>query len=193
MASTVTTDPSLVYSRRVIEQRVHKYHWPAVQLNVWMIIMLIAACTIIGVFATFIEIQNTLLLPIPWYFPYYITVGSLVVAFILLLLWLIYQRRLLPSIVMIGGFILFVLWLVGLIVISVQLWGPSGSVSSNCNLFVFGANPMPKGQTLETLAWLEQRSICQSWQAVFAFGLVGAVFLLWIMVIAYQVFADDAA
>jgi len=27
---------------------------------------------------------------------------------------------------------------------------------------------------------------------VFAFGLVGAVFLLWIMVMAYQVFADDA-
>ncbi|CAP65915.1 uncharacterized protein PODANS_5_11120, partial [Podospora anserina S mat+] len=126
------------------------------------------------------------------YFPYYITVASLAVFFILLLLYLIYQRRLLPSIVMIGGFILFVLWLTGLIVISVQLWGPDGSVSSECNIQVFGASPMPKGQTLETLAWLEQRSICQSWQAVFAFGLVGAVFLLWIMVIAYQVFADDA-
>jgi len=31
----------------------------------------------------------------------------------------------------------------------------------------------------------------QSWQAVFAFALVGAIFLLWIMVMAYQVFADD--
>ncbi|KXX74037.1 hypothetical protein MMYC01_209558 [Madurella mycetomatis] len=190
MASTVTSG-SLVYERRVVE-RVHKYHWPAVQLNIWMLIMLIAACTIIGVFATFIEIQQTLLLPIPWYFPYYITVAALTVAFILLLLWLIFQRRLLPSIVMIGGFILFVLWLVGLIVISIQLWGPTGSVSSNCNLFVFGVNPQPLGQSLETLAWLEQRSICQSWQAVFAFGLVGAIFLLWIMVMAYQVFADDS-
>lgn len=89
---------------------------------------------------------------------------------------------------MIGGFILFVLWLVGLIVISVQLWGPTGSVSSNCNLFVFGADPQPKGQSLQTLAWLQQRSVCQSWQAVFAFGMVGAIFLLWIMVMAYQVF-----
>jgi hypothetical protein len=91
---------------------------------------------------------------------------------------------------MIGGFVLFVLWLVGLIVISVQLWGPSGSVSSNCNLYVFGAF-QPKGQSTETLAWLQQRSICQSWQAVFAFGLVGGVFLLWIMVMAYQVFSGD--
>ncbi|KAK4150997.1 hypothetical protein C8A00DRAFT_45718 [Chaetomidium leptoderma] len=182
---------SLVYERRIVE-RVHKYHWPAVQLNVWMLIMLVASCLIIGVFATFIQIQQTLLLPIPWYFPYYITVASLTTSFILVLLWLIFQRRLLPSIVMIGGFILFVLWLVGLIVISIQLWGPSGSVSSNCNLFVFGATPQPTGQSLETLAWLQQRTICQSWQAVFAFGLVGAIFLLWIMVMAYQVFADDS-
>jgi len=191
MASTVTTGSgSLVYERRVTE-RVHKYHWPAIQLNVWMLIMLVSASTIIGILATFIGIQNTLLLPIPWYFPYYITVASLAVAFIMLLLWLIYQRRLLPSIVMIGGFMLFILWLVGLIVISVQLWGPSGSVSSNCNMYVFGADPQPTGQSLETLAWLQQRSICQSWQAVFAFGLVGGIFLLWIMIMAYQVFADD--
>ncbi len=126
------------------------------------------------------------------YFPYYITVAALTASFILLLLWLIFQRRLLPSIVMIGGFILFVLWLVGLIVVSIQLWGPDGSVSSNCNLFVFGANPAPTGQSVQTLAWLMQRGICQSWQAVFAFGLVGAIFLLWIMVMAYQVFADDS-
>jgi hypothetical protein len=91
---------------------------------------------------------------------------------------------------MIGGFILFILWLVGLIVVSVQLWGPSGSVSSNCNLAVFSQSP--KGQTLETLAWMEQKNICQSWQAVFSFALVGAIFLLWIMIMAYQVFADDS-
>lgn len=124
------------------------------------------------------------------YFPYYITVAALVIVFIVILLWLIFQRRLLPSIVMIGGFMLFVLWLTGLIVTSVQLWGPSGSVSSNCNAAVFDRNPT--GQTLETLAWLQQRSICQGWQAVFALGLVGAIFLLWIMIMAYQVFADNA-
>lgn len=93
---------------------------------------------------------------------------------------------------MIGGFILFVLWLVGLVVVSIQLWGPSASVSSNCDLFVFGANPKPSGQSIQTLAWLAQKGICQSWQAVFAFGLLGGIFLLWIMVMAYQVFADDS-
>jgi arginase len=67
MASTVTSG-SLVYERRVVE-RVHKYHWPAVQLNIWMLIMLVASCLIIGVFATFIQIQQVLLLPIPWYAP----------------------------------------------------------------------------------------------------------------------------
>lgn len=122
------------------------------------------------------------------YFPYYITVSAICIVFIGLLLWLIFQRRLLPSIVMIGGFMLFVLWLVGLIVVSVELWGPSG-VSSSCNDQVFNSNPT--GQSLETLAWLEQRSICQSWQAVFALGLVGSIFLLWIMIMAYQVFAND--
>lgn len=186
MASTVTDD-SAVYERRV--ERVHKYHWPAIQLNIWMLFMLVASSAILGIFASFIQIQEQLRLGVPWYFPYYITVCALVMAFILLLLWLIFQRRLLPSIVMIGGFILFVLWLVGLIVVSVELWGPSGSVSVNCDAAVFDRNPT--GQTLQTLAWLEQRSICQSWQAVFSLGLVGAIFLLWIMVIAYQVFADN--
>ncbi|KLU90875.1 hypothetical protein MAPG_09400 [Magnaporthiopsis poae ATCC 64411] len=188
MASTVTSG-YFVESRHI--ERVVRYHWPAVQLNVWMLVMLIAACTIVGVFSTFLGVQSQLLLPIPWYFTYYIIVGSLVIAFIIMLLYLIFSRRLLPSIVMIGGFILFVMWMVGLVVVSVELWGPSGSVSTNCNVAVFTQNPT--GQTLQTLAWLEQRSICQSWQAVFAFALVGQIFLLWIMVIAYQVFADNGA
>jgi len=93
------------------------------------------------------------------YFPYFITVAALVISFIGFMIWLLYNRRLLPSIVMIGSFILFILWLVGLIVVSVQLWGNNGSVSSNCNLAVFNQNPM--GESLYTLAWLEQRNICK--------------------------------
>ncbi|KAL1853586.1 hypothetical protein VTK73DRAFT_8928 [Phialemonium thermophilum] len=186
-SSATTTSESVVYERRV--EHIHKYHWPALQLNLWMLVMLVASGTIIGVFASFVQIQQTLRLSIPWYFPYFITVASLAILFVFLLLWLIFQRRLLPAIVMLGGFMIFVLWLVGLIIVSIQLWGPSGSVSSNCNLSVFSQHP--KGQTLETLAWLEQRGICQSWQAVFSFALVGAIFLLWIMVMAYQVFVID--
>ncbi|KAI8631438.1 hypothetical protein F5Y19DRAFT_493333 [Xylariaceae sp. FL1651] len=189
MAASGTTGPgSFVYERRLA--RVHRYHWPAIQLNVWMLVMLAASFLIIGVFGTFIGVQQQLLLDIPWYFPYYITVAALVVIFIVLLLWLIAQRRLLPSIVIIGAFVLFVLWLVGLIIVSIELWGPSGSVSTNCDILVW--NDVSYGNDPTTLAWLEQRSICQSWQAVFAFGLIGSIFLLWIIVMAVQVFYDDA-
>ena len=88
-----------------------------------------------------------------------------------------------------GSFICFVLWVTGLIAISVQLWGPSGSVNGNCNLYVL--NNESTGQSLNTMAWLEQRGICQCWTAAWAFELVGVVFLLWMMVMAYQVYRDD--
>lgn len=175
--------------------------------------MLAASCLIIGVFATFVETLHVLEQPIPWYapplfpvqssctppltsshryYPYYITVACLTIAFIFLLLWLIFQRRLLPSIVMVGAFIIFVMWLVGLVVISIQLWGPRNSISSRCNIYVFGRDPKPKGESDVTRSWLQQKSVCQSWQAVFAFGLIGQIFLFWIMVMAYSVFVDDA-
>ncbi|KAK8127117.1 uncharacterized protein PG998_002876 [Apiospora kogelbergensis] len=189
MASTTTASGSLVYERRVA--RIHRYHWPAVQLNVWMIVMLVASCLIIGVFATFIGIQQTLNLFVPWYFPYFIAVSGLTILFVGGLLWLISQRRLLPAIVIVGAFVFFVLWMVGLIVVGIELWGPAGSVSSNCNLLVFDRTPAP-ANSMANLAWLQQKSICQSWQAVFAFALVGVVFLLWIMVMAIQVFYEDS-
>ncbi|KAF2968657.1 hypothetical protein GQX73_g4920 [Xylaria multiplex] len=185
-ASTVTGD-SYPYERRIV--RIHRYHWPAIQLNVWMLIMLAASFLIIGVFGSFIGIQQQLNLNVPWYFAYYITVSGLTVGFIILLLWLIAQRRLLPAIVIIGAFVLFVLWLVGLIVISIELWGPAGSVSVNCNNLVW--NNVRHGNNEATLAWLQQRSICQQWQSVFAFGVIGTIFLLWIIVMAVQVFYDD--
>jgi hypothetical protein len=66
MASTITTGTgSLIYERRVA--RIHKYQWPALQLNVWMLIMLIASCTIIGILANFVVVQQTLGLHSPWY------------------------------------------------------------------------------------------------------------------------------
>ncbi|KXJ90020.1 hypothetical protein Micbo1qcDRAFT_73444 [Microdochium bolleyi] len=189
--SSYFTEGTGVTDRR--HARVHRYHWPAIQLNVWMLVMLAASLCIIGVFATFIVTQQQLLLPIPWVFPYFITVSALTVVFIGLLLYLIAQRRLLPSIVIIGAFIMFVLWLTGLVVVSMELWGGggSGSVAGNCDALVFDA--APKGVSQATLAWLEQKSICQSWHAVFAFALVGCVFLVWVLVMAVRVFYDDDA
>ena len=75
------------------------------------------------------------------------------------MLYLISQQSLLPGVVILGSFILFVLWLVGLIVTSIELWGPTGSVNSNCNIYVNGQTIW--GQSINTLAWLEQHSICE--------------------------------
>lgn len=165
-----------------------KYHWPALQLNFWLLIMLIGSSTILGIYSSFVTVQQQLLVGIPWYFPYWITVASLTIIFIFMKLWLISQRQLLPGIVIMGTFILFILWVVGLIVISIELWGPTGSVNSNCQLYVSAVEST--GQSINTLAYLEQHSICQSWTAAWAFELVGCVFLLWMMIMAYQVYSD---
>lgn len=184
MASTEST------MSEILVQRVRtKYHWPAIQLNFWMFIMLVASCTILGIFAYFISVQQQLQIGIPWYFTYWICSASLGVFYILLMLYLISQRRLLPGVVMLGSFILFVLWLTGLIVVSIELWGPEGSISNDCNVDVSGMEF--KGQTVAALAWLEQSSICQSWKASWAFQLIGVIFLLWMMVMGYQVYRDD--
>ncbi|KAF4981853.1 hypothetical protein FZEAL_2432 [Fusarium zealandicum] len=168
---------------------VRTYNWPPYQLNFWIFVILLASTSIIGVFATFIQIQNQLLLGIPWYFPYFIVVGCLSIVFILIIFWLIAQRRLLPAIVMIGAFMFFVMWLVGLVVVAIQLFGPSGSIQSVCDVQVFGRNPT--GQSERTMAWLQQRSICQSWQLVFAMSLTGTLFFVWVMVMAFQVFVNS--
>lgn len=87
---------------------------------------------------------------------------------------------------MLGSFILFVLWLTGLIETSILLYGPQESVSSYCNLY----RPST-GESQATLAWLETNSICQQWKTAFAFEIVGTVFLIWMMVMAWQVNRDE--
>ncbi|KAK2593653.1 hypothetical protein QQS21_008657 [Conoideocrella luteorostrata] len=187
-ASSTLSSGSIVRQRRAVSH-IRTYNWPPLQLNFWIFVMLLASASIVGVFSTFIQIQEQLDLPVPWYFPYFITVGSLSIAFIGGIFWLIANRRLLPAIVMLGALILFVMWLVGLVVVSVQLWGPNGSIQSTCNLQVFNRNP--HGQSQETLAWLQQRNICQSWHLVFAMSLTGIIFLVWVMIMAYQVFVNS--
>ncbi|KAH0537262.1 hypothetical protein FGG08_005924 [Glutinoglossum americanum] len=166
-----------------------KYHWPEIQLNVWLIVMLVSASTVLGIFANFINVQQQLGLGVPWYMPYWVVSGALAIAFLILILWLVAQRKLLPGIVILGSFILFVLWLTGLIKSSIVLWGPQGSVNDNCMRYV--QDSPSRGQSINTLAWLEQNSICQSWKAAFSFELIGTVFLLWMMIMAWNVHRDD--
>jgi len=173
---------SVSRTRVVVRQ---SYYWPDQQLNFWIIIMLATGGTLIGVFAAFVVQQQHLDLGIPWIMPFGITVGSLTVLFVWLKLVLIYQRRLLPSIVMIGSFILLVLYITGIVETAIQLFGPAGNINGNCQTYIY--NQPSHGLSLDTLAWLEQDSICASWDAVFAFWLVGAVFLTWMIILGSTV------
>jgi hypothetical protein len=44
-----------------------KYFWPDLQLNIWTIVMLATAGTILGVNAQFMQIQERMGLGVPWY------------------------------------------------------------------------------------------------------------------------------
>jgi hypothetical protein len=62
MASSDTTMTDTVIVRQVRT----KYHWPAMQLNFWLLIMLVGSATILGVFSSFITVQQQLQVGIPW-------------------------------------------------------------------------------------------------------------------------------
>lgn len=117
--------------------------------------------------------------------PFGIAVGALTVIFIWILLILIWQRRLLPGVVILGSFILLVLYITGLVETAIQLFGPAGNINGNCQRYITGQNP--HDLSINTLAWLEQQSICQSWQAAFAFWIIGGVFLVWMIVLGSMV------
>ncbi|MCJ1402880.1 hypothetical protein MMC11_006101 [Xylographa trunciseda] len=173
----------------VTVQRRRKYHWPEAQLNFWLLIIWVAAGLNLGVFANFMMIQQQMSLGIPWLFPYMITVSALAIIFLIVFMVLIMQRQLLPGIVIVFSFILFVLWLAGLIETAIEFLGPGGGVNGNCNLYVLGQSF--SGVSIDTLAYLEQKSICQSWQAAFSFEIVGCVFFIWMIVMASQVNRDQ--
>ncbi|MCJ1410045.1 hypothetical protein MMC19_004130 [Ptychographa xylographoides] len=169
-------------------QRRRKYHWPEAQLNFWLLIIWVASGLELGVFATFMTIQTQLGLGTPWLFPYMVTVAGLAIIFLVIFMILIMQRQLLPGIVIVFSGILFVLWLAGLIETAIQFLGPS-NVNGNCNLYILG-QPFT-GVSLDTFAYLEQKSICQSWQAAFSFLIIGCVFYIWMIVMASQVNQDQ--
>lgn len=85
--------------------------------------------------------------------------GALGVVFCLIILILAAQRFLLPGIIIIGSFLLFTLWLTGLIETGLQLYGPQANVNSNCQNYV--SNLPYEGNTIEALAWLTQNNICK--------------------------------
>jgi hypothetical protein len=62
MASTIT-EGSIEEEIRIVRR---KYRWPAGQLNFWLLIMLVASSTVLGIFANFCSIQGQLDLGTPW-------------------------------------------------------------------------------------------------------------------------------
>lgn len=85
--------------------------------------------------------------------------SALAVTFIFVVLGLIARRLLLPGILILGSFILFVLFLTGLIETSLQLYGVVGNVNSNCQNYV--VKNKSTGNNIDTLAWLTQITICE--------------------------------
>lgn len=145
--------------------------------------------------------------------------GALGIFFIILILILAAQRFLLPGIIMLGSFILFVLWLTGLIETSLQLYGVVGNVDDNCQIYI--VDNRAGGNNMQTLAWLTQKTICEffsffsfssffsrlhvqlvilvgmlirlvgdCWKTAFAFELVNTIFFLWMMIMSWQVNRD---
>jgi ABC-type multidrug transport system fused ATPase/permease subunit len=208
--------------------RRRRYHWPELQLNIWIMIVFSASAICLGVFAWFMAVQTELKLGIPWYlpnpklkklytdgirgrlFPFMVVSGALGVFFIVLILFLAAKRFLLPGIIIVGSFILFVLWLTGLIETSLQLFGVVGNVDDNCQIYVY--DNKFGGNNLQTMAWLTQKTICMCgalpyppppgcvwivltcagdcWKTAFAFELVNTVFFLWMLVMSWQVHRD---
>lgn len=85
--------------------------------------------------------------------------GALGVFFIFLVLGLIAHHLLLPGFLILGSFILFILWLTGLIETSLQLYGVASNVNDNCQIYV--VENESRGDTIDTLAWLTQSTICE--------------------------------
>ena len=92
-------------------------------------------------------------------FPYQITVGALSLVFLMVMMWLISAKQLLPGIVLVGSFMLFVLWLTGLVELGILLFGAGNSVNANCNAYI--SNRPFTGVSVGTLAWIAEKNICE--------------------------------
>jgi hypothetical protein len=42
------------------------YHWPEIQLNIWLIVVLAGSATCLGIFSWFMTVQSTMELGTPW-------------------------------------------------------------------------------------------------------------------------------
>ena len=93
------------------------------------------------------------------YMPFWVVTGALGVIFVLVIIYLVSSRQLIPGVVILGSFVLFVLFLTGLIRIAMELFGATANINSYCTDFV--QNNPSRGPTILTLAHLQQVNICK--------------------------------
>lgn len=115
-------------------------------------------------------------------------VGALTIIFLIVILVLAARRQLIPGGILLGSFILFVLWLTTLIETAIQLYG-DGNINGNCNNYVNGQQYT--GVSIETLAWLTQNNFCSCWKATFAWSIILTVLFFWMQILSWQVHNYD--
>ncbi|PGH16225.1 hypothetical protein AJ80_05248 [Polytolypa hystricis UAMH7299] len=182
MARTATTISASDFSVIRVNR---KFHWPEVQLNIWLLVVLAGSATCLGIFSWFMAVQRQMNLGIPWVFPFMIATSGLALLFFFLIIFLAFQRALIPEIIILGSFILFVLWLTGVIGTAIQMFTDKANVYSNCQNYV--ADNQFRGSSINTLAWLTQINICNCWKTAFAFEVINDVFFLWMLFMSWQV------
>lgn len=89
-------------------------------------------------------------------FPFAITTGSLTIFLIALLSWFSKNQTLTPQLLLLLSFIMFVLYLTGLIETGLLLFG-AGQVSNSCKA---AQATGIRGVSVNTLAWIAQNNIC---------------------------------
>lgn len=99
-------------------------------------------------------------------FPFGITVGALTLLFVIYggALQANPSTQLEPASIIIISIILFGLYVTGAVETAIQLFGSGSNVNSNCQNYVLGTPSY--GASVNTLAWLEQQSICTYCQSL---------------------------
>lgn len=172
--------------REIVPVKVRRYRWPELLLAVILLMLLVCGAIVLGSFSYFTAIQQRLFMTVPWYYYFLLSISTLTIIFVFTVVALYYVHLLLPIIVMISSFIMFVLWLTGLIKASIELWGPLGSINDNCTRYVYN-NSFWGGRNIDTLARIQQEGVCNLWKTTFALEMVATFLFLWLILMSWQV------
>ena len=120
---------------------------------------------------------------------YFLIVTSILTIFYVITIFILYAAHLLlPILVMIASFILFVLWITGLIKQSIELWGPQGSINDYCVRFVYNDSIWAtEGRNRDTFARIQQETVCNIWKTTFSLELIATFLFMYMIFMSWQV------